>query len=333
MDTARVDEATDARPAAPAIEVRDVSRRFGAKRALEHVSMRVAPGEIHALLGPNGAGKTTLLRIMTGLTDADSGQVLLQGVSGRDPTSRETRGLIGLVPSGDRTFYLRISGLENLLFFARLHGLQRRRALERAWACLRDVDLEEAGRIPVGQYSHGMQKRLGIARALLTDPKLLFVDEATHDLDPAGAILVRELVAQAAGAGAAVVWTTQRLEESRGVAGDVTLLGEGRVRFQGTVPQLLAITEATRFLVQLRADGIDARQMLERGVRALDGLGRLTPVGEEDPSHFVLDLEDGVVLGRALAAAQSAGLDVMACREERSDIEAAFIALTMGDPV
>ncbi len=332
METTRVEEATAPRHAAPAIDVRDVSRRFKAKQALDHVSLRVAPREIHALLGPNGAGKTTLLRIMTGLTDADSGQVVLQGVSDRDPTSRETRGLIGLVPSGDRTFYLRISGLENLLFFARLHGLQKRRALERARACLRDVDLEEAAGIPVGQYSHGMQKRLGIARALLTDPPLLFVDEATHDLDPAGAILVRELVARAAAEGAAVVWTTQRIEEIRGFAGDVTLLGEGRVRFQGTVPQLLAITEATRFFVQLRADGMGAAQILDRGVRALDGLGMLAPIGEEDPSHFVLELDDGVVLGRAASALQGAGLDVMACREERSDIEAAFIALTMGDP-
>jgi ABC-2 type transport system ATP-binding protein len=331
MATARVEEAAAARRAAPAIEVRNVSRQFVAKQALDQVSLSVAAGEIHALLGPNGAGKTTLLRIMTGLTDADSGQVLLQGVSGRDPTSRETRGLIGLVPSGDRTFYLRISGLENLLFFARLHGLDKRTAVERARACLRDVDLEDAARIPVGQYSHGMQKRLGIARALLTDPPLLFVDEATHDLDPAGAILVRELIAQAAKAGAAVVWTTQRIEEIRGFAGDVTLLGEGRVRFQGTVPQLLAITEATRFLVQLRAEGMGSPQMLDRGTRALEGLGLLMPVGEEDPSHFVLELSEGVVLGRAAAALQGAGLDVMACREERSDIEAAFIVLTMGD--
>jgi ABC-2 type transport system ATP-binding protein len=331
MDTAHAEEATATRHAAPAIEVRDVSRRFGAKRALDHVSLRVAPGEIHALLGPNGAGKTTLLRIMTGLTDADSGQVILQGVPGRDPTSRETRGLIGLVPSGDRTFYLRISGLENLLFFARLHGLQKRSALERARSCLRDVGLEEAAAIPVGQYSHGMQKRLGIARALLTDPRLLFVDEATHDLDPGGAILVRELVGRAAANGAAVVWTTQRIEEIRGFAGDVTLLGEGSVRFQGTVPQLLAITEATRFLIQLRADGVGASEVLERGVLALEGLGLLAPVGVEDPSHFMLELSDGVVLGRAAAALQGVGLNVVACREERSDIEAAFILLTMGE--
>jgi ABC-2 type transport system ATP-binding protein len=332
METARMEQGATVRGTAPAIEVRDVSRHFAAKRALDHVSLRVAPGEIHALLGPNGAGKTTLLRIMTGLTDADSGQVVLQGVPDRDPTSRETRGLIGLVPSGDRTFYLRISGLENLLFFARLHGLRKRQARERAHECLRDVDLEAAARIPVGQYSHGMQKRLGIARAFLTHPPLLFVDEATHDLDPAAAILVRDLVTQAAERGAAVVWATQRIEEIRGFAGDVTLLGEGRVRFQGTVPQLLAITEATRFLVQLRAADLGASEMLERGTGALDGLGLLAPVGEEDPSHFVLELAKGVVLGRALAALQGAGLDVMACREERSDIEAAFIALTMADP-
>ncbi len=95
-----------------AIEVRSVSRRFGEHEVLRDVSLRVAPGEIHALLGPNGAGKTTLLRILSGLVDPSAGAVEL--------TARP-----GLVPSGDRTFYLRISGLENLVFFARMHGLQR----------------------------------------------------------------------------------------------------------------------------------------------------------------------------------------------------------------
>ena len=145
------------------------------------------------------------------------------------------------MPSGDRSFYLRVSGLENLVFFGRLYGLRKPRAFARAWECLRAVGLEEAARIWVGLYSHGMQKRLSVARGLLSDPVVLFVDEATHDLDPEGARRIQDLMADAASRGTAVVWATQRLDEIRGFADQVTVLDRGAVRFVGTVPQLMAI--------------------------------------------------------------------------------------------
>src|SRR5918994_3373951 len=178
----------------------DVCCAFGDVLALDRVSLDVRGGEILALLGPNGAGKTTLLRIMTGLVTPTTGgvYVLDRNVARH---ADELRGRIGLVPSGDRTMYLRISGYENLLFFARMHGMRRREAAARARAVLEDVGLAEAGHRPVGHYSHGMQKRLSLARALLTDPALLLVDEATHDLDPEAATQARDLVSAAAGRG------------------------------------------------------------------------------------------------------------------------------------
>src|SRR5688500_13792604 len=160
-------------PAPAAVEVRDVWRQFGGNQALAGVSLAVQPGEVLALLGPNGAGKTTLLRILTGLVGADRGSVSLMGIPVARRTNRTTRRLFGFVPSGDRTFYLRISGLENLLFFARLYGMNRFEATERAWECLEAVDLADAADKMVGVYSHGMQKRLSVARALLTDPGIL----------------------------------------------------------------------------------------------------------------------------------------------------------------
>src|SRR5262245_2628859 len=147
--------------APPAVEVAAITKSFGPKRALDEVSLRVRQGSIHALLGPNGAGKTTLLSIVTGLVEQDAGQVGI-GDARSDPTTRATKSRIGLVPSGDRSFYLRISGFENLLFFARLHDLSKRDAERRARARLRDVGLEDSGDLPVAQYSHGMQKRLAI---------------------------------------------------------------------------------------------------------------------------------------------------------------------------
>jgi ABC-2 type transport system ATP-binding protein len=210
-----------------ALRVRGLSRRFGEKVALSSVDLTIRAGEIHALLGPNGAGKTTLIRVLCGLVDPHEGEIALAGT-------------LGLVPSGDRTFYLRISGVENLIFFGRLHGLRLRAARERAHGALAQVGLASAADLPVGRYSHGMQKRLSVARALLADPAVLLVDEATHDLDPDGARRVRTLVAELAQRGAAVLWTTQRIEEIRGFAQTVTFLREGKVRFAGTVAELIA---------------------------------------------------------------------------------------------
>ncbi|HWI07606.1 MAG TPA: ABC transporter ATP-binding protein [Solirubrobacteraceae bacterium] len=213
--------------ASSAIGVCEVSRRFGERDVLRGVSLRVAAGEIHALLGPNGAGKTTLLRILAGLADATSGTI--------DMATRA-----GLVPSGDRTFYLRISGLENLVFFARMHGLRHAAAKRRALEVLELVGLSDAARRPVGRYSHGMQKRLSFARALLAEPTVLLVDEATHDLDPEGAERIRALTRELATHGAAVLWTTQRIDEIRGFADAVTFLHQGAVRFAGSVTELIA---------------------------------------------------------------------------------------------
>lgn len=305
----------------PALDVVDVRRRFRDVEALRGVSLEVWPGEVHALLGPNGAGKTTLLRILVGLLIPDAGDVGVLGQPLDAMTSRTYRRSFGFVPSGDRSFYLRVSGLENLLFFARLHGLSKRTASGRARQLLEMVGLSEAADRRVGLYSHGMQKRLSVARALLTEPRILFVDEATHDLDPQGAERIRELVREQARGGVAVVWATQRVEEIRGFADQVTLLHAGTIRFQGTVPQLLASVPRRRFLVRVEG-GRDPAAMRS----AVEGLADVRD--GSDPEHVVLGLAEGASLGRAIASLESAGVSILACTEEGSGVEEAFLFLT-----
>jgi ABC-2 type transport system ATP-binding protein len=225
--------------AASAIDVRGLERRFGNRQALAGIDLAVGPGEIHALLGPNGAGKTTLLRTLAGLVEPSAGTVRVMGVdAAKGP--RGLRGIVGMVPSSDRSAYQRISGVENLAFFARLHGMRKRAAFARAREVLADVGLADRGDDRVGSWSHGMQQRLSVARALLTHPPVLLIDEATHDLDPAAAANVRELVAVCAERGAAVLWATQRLDELRGFAEQVTLMTDGSAAFEGTVEALAA---------------------------------------------------------------------------------------------
>jgi ABC-2 type transport system ATP-binding protein len=223
----------------PAIDVRSLERRFGQRTAIAGFDLAVHPGEIHALLGPNGAGKTTLLRTLAGLVEPTLGTVRVAGIdAAKGP--RGLRGKVGLVPSSDRSAYQRISGVENLAFFARLHGMRKKPAYIRARAVLADVGLADRGDDPVGGWSHGMQQRLSVARALLTDPPVLLIDEATHDLDPEAAATVRELIASRAEQGAAVLWATQRLDELRGFADQVTLMSAGTAAFRGSVEALAA---------------------------------------------------------------------------------------------
>lgn len=309
-----------------ALTVHGVSRWFGSKRALHEVSLAVAPGEIHAILGPNGAGKTTLMRIIVGLTHPDEGAVSIEGQRAREPRSRDERRRVQMVPSGDRTLYLRISCIENLAFFGRLAGMSRKQALEAGHRSLEAVGLPDVAKQRVHTLSHGMQKRLSIARALLTDPPILVFDEATHDLDPAGAKTILDLVRSAAERGTSVVWTTQRVEEIRGFCDRVTLIHEGSIRFSGSVPDLVARGAGRRYLVQLATgDGRDplaaAREAVPSGVT----LERLAH-GSAGQARLSLGAEQSI--GRAVAAIVGAGVEVGACNLEGSEIEDAFLRLT-----
>jgi len=308
--------------APPIVEVDGLVRRFGAIEALRGIDLEVAGGDVHALLGPNGAGKTTLMRVLCGLLQPTAGSAYVLDV----PASRaqELRHRVGLVPSGDRSFYLRISGLENLVFFGRLHGLRRRAAVARALVLLESVGLGDAARRPVSTYSHGMQKRLSFARALLGEPAVLLVDEATHDLDPVAAQQVRALTRERAEAGAAVVWATQRIEELVAFADRVTVLDRGAVVFAGTVDELAATGGGDRHVLrfgpatQVPMGALDA---------SLGAAGRLQP-HPGDGADALLALAPGVPLGAAVAALVEAGAEIVGCRDERPPIERAFLSVT-----
>ena len=322
----------DGAEASPAIELIGISRRFDAVQALDAVSLTVGRGEIHAILGPNGAGKTTLLRIAVGLVRPDAGQIRIGGQPVTAPYSRTSRSRFATVPSGDRTFYLRLTGLENLAFFARLYGLGRRQALERARRCLLAVDLLDAADVRVGTYSQGMQKRLSIARSLLTDPPLMLFDEATHDLDPSAARRVRDLVRRASERGAGVIWTTQRVEEIRGFCDRVTVLRRGTVRFEGTVPALISHGISHRYVIQLRPRGSRIADVLGGASHAVADLAAIAPAEGGEAGEYLLSVKDGVPLGNAISALSENGLEVLACRQAGSEIEDAFLALTEEAP-
>jgi ABC-2 type transport system ATP-binding protein len=304
-----------------ALRAQAVWRSFEEVQALRGVDLELHSGTVHALIGPNGAGKTTFLRLCTGLVAPERGQLEVLGLdAGSD--SIEVRRHIGFFPSGDRSFYLRLSGLENLSFFARLHGLSRREALAAARTAMAQVDLEAAVDQRVGTYSHGMQKRLSVARALVLEPPVLLVDEATHDLDPVAAKTVRHLVTAAAGRGAAVLWTTQRLDELRNFADVVTVLTSGEVRYHGSVPGLMSLADVGSYLLRTGGELTDVPML----PRALDAV--LRPEPDLGPDYLRLTLGPEGRLGEVITRLETDGIPVHGCAETRSSIEEAFLGLT-----
>jgi ABC-2 type transport system ATP-binding protein len=319
------------RSAAPVLVVEGVTRVFGDKVVLDGIDMSVDAGEIHAVLGPNGAGKTTLLRIIAGIADPTGGTVTVSGVSKRPGDDRDLRRIIGLVPASAQSFYMRLSGFENLLFFARLEGLSKRAAVPRAKEVLDLVGLSDASSRRAGHYSTGMQRRLTVARAMLTSPPLLLVDEATQALDPEGARAVREMFLEIAGSGTAVIWTTQRIDEIRAFADRVSFLHGGRFRFTGTVPELAALARPRHYVVELESNGLSDDTLLPTAAGAVVGLAELRPVTGAATALFMMTLGTDVMLGSALDALSTNGFGVISCTEERSPIEEAFLALSRDD--
>jgi ABC-2 type transport system ATP-binding protein len=223
------------------IAVRALQRGYGPRPALAGVDLEVAAGEVHGLLGPPGAGKTTLLRVLAGQAAATGGEARVLGAR---PEAPRLRGRVGFVESGGDAAYQRISGLENLTFLGRLYGLSEREAFGRAEAVLAEAGLAGAMRMPVGEWTPSMRRRLAFARGLLTEPRVLLVDEPAHAIEPGTATALRALALAHARGGTAVLWATRRLDELEGLAGRVTLLAGGRVRFAGTVAALAAASRS-----------------------------------------------------------------------------------------
>ena len=240
-----------ARPAGPpALLIEDVSKRFvvGRKKkpvtAISHVSMRLERGDIHGVLGANGSGKSTLIRLICGLLTLDEGRV---EVFGHDIVRDEmaVKRLINRV-SVDAAFFKKLSPMENLLFAARLYGLDGKTAKREAIAILARLGISEKrlGR-PVEHMSRGMQQKVAIARALLTSPTLLLLDEPTTGLDPRSKLDVQSFIEELrATHDATIVLTTHDLAEAERLCGRITILNDAKVVAEDTPDGLKALIEA-----------------------------------------------------------------------------------------
>ncbi len=239
-----------------AIEVNNLTRNYDGLRAVDGISFSVEPGEIFGFLGPNGAGKTTTIRMLTGQLRPTSGTAKVAGYD----IVRERQQLkprIGVVFES-QNLYERMSGRDNLAFFARLYRVRE----ARVEAVLAQLGLTERSRDKVQKYSNGMRQRLLIARALLHEPEVLFLDEPTRGLDAHIARDIRSLVAGLARNGMTVLLTTHYMEEADQLSQRVAFLDRGRIVAQDTPARLKAVhgrdekTTLEDIFIQLTGGGL-----------------------------------------------------------------------------
>ena len=217
-----------------AVGIDGVSRAFGDVKAVDGLSLSLAPGEIVGFLGTNGAGKTTTIKMITGLLRPDAGEV---SVFGGDPSDPAVRARIGYMPEV-ATYYPYLNARELLAFYGGICGLDATAVRERTDSLLESVGLADAAKRPLRTYSKGMLQRAGIAQALLNDPDLLVLDEPFTGLDPLARIHFRELLRSLREKGKAVFFSSHELGETELLCDRVAIMKKGRCVYQGPVKDL-----------------------------------------------------------------------------------------------
>src|SRR3954465_52372 len=250
-------------------------RRTAVVDAIRGVSFEVERGELFGLLGPNGAGKTTMIKVLTTLLLPSSGSARVLGFDvGRE--ARHVRGRIGYVFGGDRGLYDRLSALDNLRYFADLYRVPPRTRRLRIDELLEMVELKGRERERVETYSRGMKQRLHIARGLLHDPEILFLDEPTIGLDPVGARELRSTIAALTAAGKTILLTTHYMFEADALCDRIAVISKGEIVAEGTPADLKRGVEQGS-VVEVEVYGV-AEEAIDR-VRKLEGV---TAVGVEE---------------------------------------------------
>jgi len=300
------------------IEVRDLTKTFGAVEAVRGISFRVEAGEIVGFLGPNGAGKTTTMRILAGIFPPSSGEVR---IAGRDPACDPLacRRAVGYFPEY-APFYpdLRVAGY--LRFVARMKRLPRAERPRAVAQVLAWCGLEGVARRRVGTLSKGYRQRVGLAQALCGNPPILILDEPTIGLDPEQVVEIRDLV-RALGGSRTIFFSSHILSEVEALCERVIVVARGRLVGEGTAREL-SERVGRRQRVVLRVDG--PAEAVAAALAALPGVERVA----REAAAFVLEAAASADVARAAGEAMAArGWTIRELREEMPDLEQIFLRL------
>ncbi|MDX1600125.1 MAG: ABC transporter ATP-binding protein [Anaerolineales bacterium] len=265
------------------IQTRGLTKEYNGLVAVDHLDLEINRGEVYGLLGPNGSGKTTTILMLLGLTEPTSGEVTVLDV---DPSRRplEVKSRVGYLPD-QVGFYDEMTGRDNLRYTADLNRIPVEEAEERIERYLVDVGLPEAGDRPVGEYSHGMRQRLGLADVLLKEPELVILDEPTLGLDPEAARQFLVRIEDLKSRGITVMLASHLLHQVQAVCDRVGLFHQGRKSLEGSVYDLAqrVLEGAYRIHLQARGDGLEG---------ALESISGVVGVSREGDAGFVIEAQE-----------------------------------------
>ncbi len=301
---------------APALCVRDLRKTYdNGVQALKGVSLDVSPGDFHALLGPNGAGKSTLIGIVSSLVNKTSGSVQVFGVDIDAQRSAAMR-LIGLVPQ-EFNFNMFEKPLDICVNYAGFYGVPRAQALERAEQVLKDAQLWDKADKMSRTLSGGMKRRLMIARAMMTAPKLLILDEPTAGVDIEIRRGMWKTLKEINAAGTTIILTTHYLEEAESLCRNLAIIDHGTIVESGPMKSLLAKLDVEGFL-------FDVEDALPATLPAIEG----AILAALDAHTLELDMPRAMDLNRVFAAFDAAGIRVRSMRTKSNRLEELFVRMT-----
>jgi ABC-2 type transport system ATP-binding protein len=315
----RGDDPADDRPA---IELSGLTKRYrrgkGWLTAVSDVTLSVPPGQVIGLLGPNGAGKTTTIKMACGLIVPTTGTIRLGGYDvGRRRADAVRQ--IGAVLEGSRNVYWPLTAWQNLMYFGRLKGLSTAEIKPRAQRLLTDLGLWDRRNETVGSYSRGMQQKVAIAAALITDPPILLLDEPTIGLDVEAARTVKDWIAHlAAGQGKTIVLTTHQLAIVQELADRIAVIRDGEIIADLPTAELLSRFAEDRFEVRVAGE--------------LNGFAGKLPAGAQaeadaETTRVTLGDADQARLHRFLDDLRASGIELLSVTQAQPDLEEIFLRL------
>jgi len=233
----------------PIVQFQNIVKRYGAFTAVDGLTLDISSLGIFALLGPNGAGKTTLIKLLMGMLQPTSGELIVGGLSAfRDAV--EVKRLVGYLPD-EPVFYDFMRGREIIRFIGEMHGLDRRTIEERGGALAERLLIADALDEFADNYSRGMKKKLGLIGALLHEPALVVLDEPTNGLDPHGTLVLHDLMREIVQQGRSVLFSTHLLDQAERLCSHVAVVNRGRLAAEGTLAELQSRFGASESLESL----------------------------------------------------------------------------------
>lgn len=312
----------------PIIQTEDLTRQFGATVAVDALDLSIAPGEVFGFLGHNGAGKTTTVRLLNGVLTPTRGRARVFGL---DPATHGARvrahtGVLTETPALDD----RMTARAALRYFATVFGVPRAEVDRRVRQLLETFDLAERADDKVGSFSKGMRQRLALARTLIHDPQIVFLDEPTAALDPVATREVHRMIEQLSRSGRTVFLATHNLAEAERLCDRVAVLAHGRVLAAGTVRELGAhLNRGHRLVVEFAADQVEEAAHLLARIPPVAAVERLDGQHGADPGAVWLSLHG---IGRdavpdVLGALVAAGIRVYRVEPDEPSLEDVYFAL------